>query len=486
MLLHIASPSQTSKASSLRLKVVLRLFPHFPIQLSVVVLLISSAIFACSAEAENSTTELYDQLDERFQEFSSFFFQNILSPQESREFHNIAALKTNVQSHLKQERSIKAIASIAMNLELIQRNVDSAAAQYFLTLLLKYNVWEPAEALFESIQHNGNKISTSNARFVMAKHYMKRHKWQKALDYLDGISNKLAPHDSDHALLLEGVALQRLKKHREAIEIYERGIQTTQLAPFVMLNQAIAYLRQDWWTDAHITIENQLKQSMPDEMTNRLYVVLGYSFMRQEYYRNARDMFRNVSLDSRYTNQALLGISLTAINQNDLLGGLNAANILKNKKANELPSEEAFLLVAFIYSRLEQYHTASAAYNEAIARYIQQINFIKDLLAKNDTLIDDISITDNNNTLVVNTFKFDFSHAHPQSLLENYDIIRQLSSRAQNHETKQPFNNLLNDYNAAINNIAREFLNKRIIQLNSYIDQSRYGLALLYDNSVAK
>lgn len=463
----------------------LRLPPNFPIVITSICLLLLGVMIDRPVMAEELNAKNFERLDKEFQELSSHFFQTY-SPHSQAIFDNMVLLEQAVKSYQKNNLNIEAIALIRANLALIKRNIDSPSVLGVLTFLLERNEWESADQLFNTIQQDGNKIIISNAHFAMAKYYMKRHKWQSSLDYLDGITGDLAPSDADYANLMQGVALQRLKKHRDAIRFYEKDSPISQYYFFITLNLAVSYIRQDWWTDAHLAINKLLDQpqkNTSNELLNRLNVVLGYSLMRQGYYRNSREAFRNVDLHSQYINQALLGVALSAISQMDYVGALNAVNILKARQGNDLPSEEAYLLLPSIYSSLEQHLTASAGYSSAIEHYMHQIQVIEHIMASNNDLHSDIKISDNKSVLSVKEYEFNFSEQYPHSLLENYQMIISLKDKTQNKETIKLVTKLYSNYNSTLTQIARKFLNERVAHLNNYIDQSKYGIALLYDNS---
>ena len=427
-----------------------------------------------------------DQLDKLYQNFSKQFYLQ-KSTQTSTRHNNFQPLMQAVEKHQQNKQTIDAITLIVTHLDLIQSNVDSPAVINILALLLKHNEWDSASRLFTTIQNDSNKTIVSNARFIMAKHYMRRNQWQKAIEQLDGITGDLVVNDADYANLMHGVALQRLKKHREAIEIYEKNTAISTLHPQITLNLAVAYIRQDWWTDAHAAINELLKRSLNDslsELENRFNVILGYSLMRQGYYRNARDAFRKVNISSQYTNQALIGITLAAINQDNYVGALNAATILKEKQEHDLPSAESYLLIPYIYSKLDQSLTASASYSSAIEHYTQEIQAIETLLEKNSMLLNTIQITDNQ-ILMIDKYQMDTLQRFPQSLIDNYLHIKEFKIQTDIGLTQQ-LNPLEAAYNDALINVARAFLTERATQLNSYIAQSRYGLALLYDSSLTE
>ena len=449
-----------------------------------------AALYPFPASGKAITLSRIDELDRRLQDFSAEFYKALSAQKKASKtprFNLLSQLDHAVRELYTKQQRVEALALIRYNLALIRENIDTPHTFYFIERLLENNEKKSAMDLFDSALRDGNKIIISNIQYAFAKYYLQRKKWQITLKQLDGIVADLVTNDAHYALLMKGVSLQNLKKHRQAIKVYESIPDTSKYYTHAILNSAVAYIRQDWWTDAHTAISGLLRKNrktVPDEMANRLFVVLGYSLMRKEYYRNARDAFRSVGLHSQYANQALLGLTLTAANQDDYIGALNAANILKAKAEDDLPTEESYLLIPYIYSRLDQHLTASAGFEEAIKHYTWRIQELESLLSSN--LDKKTRIIANNNMLRIGDHVLNFAQQYPKSFLANIKILHSIEKHINSQETKQQFDQIYSDYRATLNEIIRELLNQKISYLSSYADQSRYGLARVYDNSLAE
>ena len=252
----------------------------------------------------------------------------------------------------------------------------------FTELLLEKNEWYSANSLFRRIKDEGDRSLLAEMQFIFAKYHAERLQWPQVNKLLNGVAVQLSADNAAYANLLNGTALQHMKKHRLAIENYNRVPASSQYYAYAQLNIAIANIRQGWWTDAQATINELIKHAgkdTSDELTNRLYLVLGYALLQKEYYRDARNAFRHIGLNSRYTNRALLGIGLTATSQGDFVGGLNALSILKDKKTFDLSVDESYLLVPYVYEKLQQELTVTAGYTEAMAYYQQRITELENI-----------------------------------------------------------------------------------------------------------
>lgn len=425
----------------------------------------------------------------------------------SSEIYKKSALKTN-STYMKikdikflhktalelatQNKHIEAISLIKRNNNLIQKNIDDTSVFFLINLLLTHNEWATANNLYKFIKKEGDKSLISNVRFIFSKYYFNRNKWAKTLEFLDGIFEDLSDDDGHYALIMNGIVLQNLKKHRGALKYHEKVPSTSIYYQYAQLNIAIVYIRQGWWSDAHIVITNLVKtiaSTAQDkkEFINRLYLVLGYSFLQQEYFREARESFRNIKKDSIYANRAMLGISLAAASQGDNVGSLNILNILQQKNPYALSVEETYLLQPYVYEKLGQHKTASASYSIALAYYqkrIHEINSIIKNINQTNPYEGPIHLSNiKNNTLLIENNKIDLSQRHLIFFINNMRELKQFKSNIINTRLLKNITNLSNKYNVVLKNIIITALKKRAGYLQSYQNQSQYGLARLYDNS---
>lgn len=411
------------------------------------------------------------------------------------ECHNRAdslkSLNLTLQEISKQNKNVIGICLIHNNLSLIQKNIDNKEVFPIFQFLLDNNNLLLANKLYAQAKNDGDKSLLSNISFIYARYYLKRKEWKKVLQYIAGTYNDLGAEDANLARLFTGVALQKIKKHRKAVKIYSKIPQHSKYYPAARLNIATAYIRQDWWTDAHLKINeilNDKKIHTHTEMINRLYLVLGYSLLRKEFYRDSREAFRNIEVNSSYFNKALLGIALTATNQEDFIGALNAIKILKSKKNLDLSVDESHILLPYIYEKLNQNMTASASYTDAQKYYRERIENITQIKNEKKHNINAQKVLNNNNQIEIENNILNFSDYFPASFLTNSTQIDELSnytSHINSVTLKNNYQNLKVKYNKLLSKMFDVVFDKRIIYLNSYMNQSRFGMARLFDNSSA-
>jgi len=271
-----------------------------------------------------------------------------------------------------------AILQLSMNLQLLETALDSSLVMHLFTYLLDQEAVPVANKLIQSAKASGDSYVLSRMYYLMGKHFYQLGQWDVAQQYLSNIEIRaaLTKEQSDYATIIFGITLQYQKKHRAALKYYETIEPESVYFQFAQLNKAVVYIRQGWWTDAKMAIEKALQHKSihnAEEFANRLQLVLGYNQLQHEFYRNARESFRKITLHSRYADRALLGIGLCALNQGDYVGAINAFGILKGKKDINISIAESFLLYAFTHEQMSQAQIASAMYEEAIAFYDRKL-----------------------------------------------------------------------------------------------------------------
>ena len=448
----------------------------------------SSLCFAISAEETKTLEKDYQVISNQIYTTLS---QNLSECQSK--IKSIKQLNNQLQKLEKQNQNIIGNCLIKNNLTLIKKNIDNKNIFPVFRFLLDNNNLLVANKLFIQAKNEGDKSLLSNISFIYARYYVKRKKWEKVLHYTEGTYNDLTADNANLARLFSGIAMQKVKQHRKAVTIYSKIPKHSKYYPAAKLNIATAYIRQDWWTDAHIKINeilndksNNNKIKADREMINRLYLVLGYSLLNKEFYRDSREAFRNIEINSAYFNKALLGIVLTATNQEDYIGALNSTNILKAKKTIDLSVDESHLLLPYIYEKLNQNMTASASYSDAQKYYQKRIKYITELKYLNEKKISAQELLSNKGNLTIKNNIIDFSNHLPVGFLENSAQIEKLSKhipQVNNSNLTNNFSKLKEKHNKVLFETFNIVFEQRLTYLKSYMNQSRFGLARLFDNS---
>lgn len=444
-------------------------------------------------EISTPQTDLhFEHIDAQFSDFSSDFYRGVARTSRFQKLDNLDLLLKRATNYDKNHDTVEAIGLLIKNISTIRNNINAKSIIGIITLLLEANEVKTAQLIYNLAQSESDPSLVSNLSFAFAKYYFSRNNWQKTIDIIDKIANDLPQQDYQHAMLIEGLSLQNLKKHREALGVYAKINASSKYYTLAQMNMAVANLRQDWWTDAHDIINKLLKE--PDVTKNkvlsdRLNTILGYSFLQLEYYRNSRDAFRNVGIDGPYTNQALLGIALDSASQKDYIGALNAAMILKDKKGTDLPVDEANMLLPYFYEKLQQYTTAAAGYSDAIKYFEIRINSINAAQHTDINTYKKYMQNDAPDTVVLNRETINLEKKLPPAFFSQVRLLKSYKitvERMGNNDLLVEYNRLNTEYASTMQSAAEKNLREKSQFITDYMNQCRYGLARMYDNSTSK
>lgn len=376
--------------------------------------------------------------------------------------------------------SITAIVTITRNFPAITQQIHLTQIQKIAALALSLHDITIVNSLLTSAQNQGDTFSKARITFELAKYNANQAHWAAVIQLLKHaeIIESLTKEDAAEANLLIGNALQQQKKHREAMVYYEKIKPDSIHYRLAQLNLATANIRQDWWTDAHLAIHNAVKinGSRKDELDNRLYTVLGYSQIQFGFYRDARESFRNVTLKSSYANRALLGLGMAALHQEDFIGALSAFNNLRERQENDISVAESYLLSAFTLRQLGQHEAALASYQEAVAYYSaidkRQAAALSSLATQPNT------IPVNESTFLRPESRNDKKLHH---LTEKINLVAALLTQPLSSSRITALTNskiaLERDYLTT----AKNLLATEQEAITSYLSQSKFGLATIYD-----
>jgi len=356
-------------------------------------------------------------------------------------------------------------------------------AQVLLSQQLHLPLQELAQR--ESVQRRQQLVT--QLQFALARHGFETGDADGSS--MQSLRNSYALRDDQrqYLRLAQGLKHQQTGEHRAAIKVYENFEPGQAYYAQGRTNLAIAYLKQGWWTDAHQEIEQLLNdykedpQSLPDdEFANRLRMLLGLSQLQQGFYRYARNSFRSIHQDSRYVAHAWRGLGLSALYQEDYPRSLNAFLHLKEHNHPALP--EGPFLVGFTYDQMHSLSLAQASYTEAVIDYQTRITGIEQSLAQLDTgdwrpekapsrQDDPMALSSNRD----NTARYQW---------RQYQSLKALGAALPEQgfqSERDAINELLGQYQTLLAQAYRAQLERRKAHLESYLSQSQFGLATVYD-----
>lgn len=381
---------------------------------------------------------------------------------------NLAEVRPQIEKACQTKDYAGALQILATNNVLNAAYLNDPDLQAIVRLALQVYGNTLVEQLLVEAQQQANTLAEARLTFELARFYAANEHWPTVTTLLsdNSLFEQLVADDKAEAYILQGTALQKQKKHREALRIYEKISANSKHFRVAQLNLASANLRQEWWTDAHAAINSALKENKNkrDALDYRLFTMLGYSQIQFGFYRDARESFRNVAVSSEYAQRALLGLGVAALHQQDFIGALNAFDKLRAQPQRDISVAEAYLLSAFTLRQLEQFDAATGRYQEAID-YYQKIS--TEIAAQT------------NNEAAIHFLRQE--HSNDKLLRNNANKIALLDGLTRINPNPQ-FTNLKSKFSTESGQRVSEFLREEKNAIDSYLSQSRFGLASLYDH----
>jgi len=452
------------------------------------VCLIFTFIFSSTVLAEQNL--IYSQLhklEEDYQFILTEFYRDKASySAESMQYiSSVELLHSEILWRFSSKQPVTALQLIYFNIRTIKNNLNHKAISAFIRLLLENNDLKLAKALLRDVIKKGDKNLLPEIYFHFARYYAQRHNWSKVNKLLENNINKLSLAKKDNALMLNGAALIHLKKFKLAKENLTKISSSSHNYAYAQLNMAIVNVKLGLWNKEDKAIDYILNKMLAEkggELVNRLYLLLGYALMQQNNNAKARNAFRQISLGSRYTNRALVGIGLTAISQKDFSGASNALTILKNKKIIDLSVDESYVLFSYLYEKQFQEYKMSISYMQAMKYYQSRIDQLE-VISTQENDMSVISYDEPASAIIINNISLDYKSMYPESFMFNYMQLNNLLELSITKSLKNKIENLIKKYVKMIQKITSNLARQRKEYLVNYLNQSRYGLAHLYDSS---
>lgn len=422
-------------------------------------------------------------VDALFATATSAVYQDLAREQDTAgKATNLEQIINLSEEAIRNNDPASALMTIARNMPAIGQQINSPKVQEISALALSLHGTAIAQSLLTIAKDQGDNFSEARMTFELARYHADEAHWNEAVSLLKkpAIVESLAKEDAAEANLIIGTALQQQRKHREAMTYYEKIKSDSAHYRLAQLNLATANIRQDWWTDAQVAIQNALKinKSKKDEFDFRLYTVLGFSQIQYGFYRDARESFRNVTLTSKNANRALLGLGVAALHQEDFIGALNAFNHLRDKQENDISVAESYLLGAFALRQIGQHEAAMARYQEAVAYYEQLV--AKQTIAASDLANKPLNLQ---STMAVLIRPESQNNKRLRQLFEKIHLIDSLLAKPLSSSRVSALTNSKAALEKSYRNVAQKMLLREQETIQSYLSQSKFGLATLYDGN---
>lgn len=436
-----------------------------------------------AAQVAQADVAAFEQLPELDSDYQALFDRYLSKQSKSGPaFNEFTAL---VQAVRQAPDAITGSAILRNNLSLLLDNIASADFQELLGYLYRANDTATVKAITDHINKVADTVAASQNYFLLAQYYYERGNWEGVRAALSKVDFKdLAEGDRHYYDVLMGYALQALKDHRKAVRFYKNIPPMSPYYAHAKLNQGTAFLRQGWWSEAHMELEQAIEaaEAFGDEaFRDRLLVVMAYSQLNYEFYRDARTTLRRVSLNGPYTNKAIMGLGLAAAYQEDFGGAINAFELLRQKTPADLSVDEAHLLSAYAIVETGDKPRAELAYQTAINHFQRKIDMLEQLQRQLEQSSIDLvsSVVGELNARADEIYGNDA--LIPEYFLANYRSLADMQQRAASSEVEKDIRSLRVQYEQQLKGLVSTNINLRKTMLGSYLSQAKYGKAKLYD-----
>jgi len=317
----------------------------------------------------------------------------------------------------------------------------------------------------------------SKLYFDIAKASYQLGDYEQALSFLKKIDDTLDEDSVYHALLIYGLVYFEKGNLKKAKYYLSRINTVSNYYKYSQYNLALISMRSSWWSEA----EEHLRQAVnvirspvltkeDEQLLDRAYLTLGYSQINRKGFRDAKNSFEKISLNSHLKYRALLGIAMCEIG----LGNLSkAAPVLKfiMNKTNKDEYIDALVILPQVYHHADNIKLSVDYYNQAIDKLSRYNDKDSKSYPKTDELIG-----------YFRSVEPWLSYEAERRMLIVADINNSLTltnkQKDNSEKAKRAVISELKNHYSYLNN-------KMATKINDYIKQVKYSLAVIYDESVA-
>lgn len=356
----------------------------------------------------------------------------------------------------------------------ITDDIDSYMA--YVNKLLYFGVKVQNLPVFNKVIDAQYEEITSKLYFNIAYSAYENQRYEEALNYLKKIDDSLDEDSVYHALLVYGLIYFEQGDYEKSKLYLKRIDKSSRYYSASQYNLGLISMRALWWSEAEEYLNNainsfDIKNISKNQsfIMDKLYLTLGYSQISRKNFRASKASFSNVSIKSPIKMRALMGIALSEIG----LGHLGkAATILKiiKRKSNSSVKFDALVTLPQVYQRAGNIKETVKYYKNAISEMNVVSDRIKNVNNNSASQIQPlgkgvdwkISSLDVRKKIIYDLLNYGIVNKKYGSLLKS--SLSKLVEIQKHHAAS------ISDYLSEL--------------LENYIKQSKYALAVIYDQSV--
>jgi hypothetical protein len=124
----------------------------------------------------------------------------------------------------------------------------------------------------------------------------------------------------------------------------------------------------------------------------------------------------------------------------------------------------------------------TSAYSSAVKYYKQRIATLEDLSTEYMNF-DKLDYDEETSLINVHNNSLDYGKYYPESFIKNFQRLKNFQKVIDDSKIKSEIVELIKKFDKTYQAVIENLLDERREYIKSYLNQSRYGLARLYDNS---
>jgi tetratricopeptide (TPR) repeat protein len=255
---------------------------------------------------------------------------------------------------------------------------------------LAFGMQNHAESVFNNILNDESRPQTARdaAWFYLGKLQYLRADYEGAARSFNHISTKA----SDNLLAqVSALKINIAIRQNNFTQFNKKSLDEDKLldwSPYATYNLGAAYAREGNFEQAEYYFnelndldgeDSTLSQKELWALQDKAATAMGYSLLAQKKYDEAVKQFMQVRLNAYQSHHALLGLGWAYLSQQQYEEALRPWQLLSQRSLSLPAAQESILALPFAYEKLEAPGDALAAYQEAESRFIQEIQFIRDM-----------------------------------------------------------------------------------------------------------
>jgi thioredoxin-like negative regulator of GroEL len=249
-------------------------------------------------------------------------------------------------------------------------------------MYLSYGMLNSAEQIFtQLLSQQSQDEKLAQVRFYLAKTHYLNGQFEQAEIHLQRAESYLPLSLKDEALLIRSQMAFERGDFEQPHQLLQKISAESVHGQFAQFNLAVFLLQKGQLEDAISLFERLYPNQKSDDVERSLYdranLALGYYFLQQKDFEQARNHLLNVRLNSVFSNRALLSLGWAYYEHDVEDKAIGYWQELTRGDARDPAVQEAAMALAFAYYKRGAKKEALEAFVNAAAMYGQQLTLIE-------------------------------------------------------------------------------------------------------------